>query len=169
MANEKPETKYQELDIKYQELADAIANRTDLDHQINNLIRYCDDTRKEIKEQDETGEYGLVLTAHAISQILTRLEELADENSVIKKDVENRDNPQTSLIRPSNMRSFIFGILAKARIDKNYEIVNSKNSGGKECHYNVELKSWSTDSKRLIFTGVVENNNIKTGYFNWVS
>ena len=147
--------------------AEAFAEKTEADSKIKNLARLVDDLRKEIKDKDSAGEYGLVLTAHATSQISKRLETLASESSSIFKDVMNISNPSASLIWPTNLESFVLGMLAKARMSKEFTIETSKSSG-REYHYNIEIKDWSTDSKRLIFTGLVENNNIKTGFFNWV-
>lgn len=156
------------LDLLYQQYAEAFAEKADMDSKINNLGRLVDDLKKEIKEKDHNGEYGLNLTAHATTQISKRLESLAAESSIIFKDVMNMENPASSLIWPTNMESFILGMLAKARLSKDFTIEDSKNSSGKEYHYNIEIKDWSTENKRLIFTGLVENNNIKTGFFNFV-
>jgi hypothetical protein len=158
-----------ELDKKYQEYAEAFAEKAEIDSKIKNLSRLVDDLKREIKEHDNTGEYGLNITAHACNQISKRLESLAAENSVIFKDVMNMENPSSSLIWPTNMESFVLGMLAKARLSKDFTVEDSKNSSGKEYHYNIEIRDWATENKRLIFTGLVENNNIKTGFFNWTT
>jgi hypothetical protein len=155
------------LDSLYTQYAETFAEKTALDSKLRNLGRLVDDLKKDIKEQDSVGGCGLDVTAHASKQILKRLESLASESSSIYKDVMNLDNPTASLIWPTNMESFVIGMLAKAREKKEFTIESSKNSNGKEYHYNIEIKTWSTDLKRLIFTGVVEGNNVKTGFFNW--
>jgi hypothetical protein len=44
----------------------------------------------------------------------------------------------------------------------------SKNKkDGLEYHYSIKITKWSSDEQSLIFTAVVEDYVIKTGYFNW--
>lgn len=70
------------------------------------------------------------------------------------------------LLSPSNMKAFVISMLATARKANDFERSKSK-TGGVEFRYRVIIKKWSAD-KDLEFTGIVENNNIKTGFFNWV-
>lgn len=156
------------LDEIYQQYTEALTEKTEMDAQIKNLSRLVDDLNKQITEGDVNGEYGLTLTAHAANNTSKRLESLAAESSVIFRDVMNTDNPPMSLIWPSNVESFVLGMLSKARTAGEYTVEQSKNSGKSEYHYNIEVKNWNSDNKRLIFTGIVENNNIKTCFFNWV-
>jgi hypothetical protein len=157
-----------DLDALYKQYAEAFSEKAEMDSKIKNLTRLVDDLKSQIKEKDIAGEFGLSMTAHASSQIAKRLELLASESSKIFNDVMNTSNPSESLIWPTNMESFILGILSKARSSGQYTVENSKNSSGKEYHYNIEIKDWAMENRKLIFTGLVENNNIKTGFFNWV-
>ena len=144
-----------------------MAEKAQLESRRTNLSRLVDDLKSQLKECDIHGECGITISAHASVQICKRLELLAMESSAIYRDVLDIDNPTASLLWPTNAESFVISLLSKARLEGKFKSVDSK-SGGVEYHYEIELNDWSTESKKLIFTGVVENNNVKTGYFNWV-
>jgi len=119
------------------------------------------------KEGD--GSHGVDISAHAFKQISERLESLAMENDSIYSDFINLEEPQRSMSIPSNLKSFIFTLVASAKKKGRYSKESSKNtSGGFEFRYNVEIKKWGTQKGTLQFVCIVENCNIKTGYFNWV-
>ena len=122
----------------------------------------------EIKEEIDSEEYGLDLTAHASTNINKRICELAMENAIIYEDVFNIKDQSKSLLWPCNLKAFVIGMLASARSKGSFQKKPSKNTqGGNEYHYEVEIKKWSTDKEVLIFTAIVESNMVKTGYFNW--
>jgi len=118
------------------------------------------------KESD--GSHGVDISAHAFKQISERLESLAMENDYIYRDFINIDEPPKSMSIPSNLKCFIFTLVASAKKRGGFSKENSKNTaGGFEFRYNIEIKKWSTPKGTLQFVCIVENNNIKTGYFNW--
>jgi len=119
---------------------------------------------------DSDGSYGIEITSHAFKQIAERLEALALENSKIYKDAFNSEDPSRSYLLPSNLKAFVVTMIANARKKGNFSKEQSRgNSGNVEYHYTVIIKDWGGDNgKQLEFTGIVENNHIKTGYFNWV-
>jgi len=60
-------------------------------------------------------------------------------------------------------------MMAKAaENDSVHEEPSRSTQSAVEYHYKIEVKKWSTDNKKLVFVGIVENNVIKTTYFNWV-
>jgi hypothetical protein len=122
--------------------------------------------RDQLSSSECDGGFGLEVTAHAFKQISERLEALAMENLNIYNDVFNKDDPSKSLLAPSNLKSFIVSVIAQARNESNYSKEQSK-SKGVEFRYKVVISKWSSD-KDLEFTAIVENNHIKTGFFNWV-
>lgn len=139
---------------------------------INELENKLNKKKVELEEMraflSTDGSYGLYLSAHAFTNISERMSSLAMENSEIYKDLINTEDPSKSILLPSNLKAFIIGILASARTKNQYVEKPSKNGkGGKEFHYESEIKKWGTQKDALIFTAIVESNAIKTGYFNW--
>lgn len=152
----------------YVQYAEAVGEAIGLEWKISNLNTLAEELKGELVSDQGDGGYGTELSAHAAKQISERLESLASESVKIRSDVFNIEDDASSLIWPKNMRSFIIGMLAKARSKNSFSIVDSKNGSGKECHYKIEIQKWHSGQKSLVFTGIVENNVIKTGYFNWV-
>jgi len=94
---------------------------------------------------------------------------LALDNDIIYRDFVNLNEPTKSLSIPSNLKSFIFTLVASAKKKGSYSKENSKNTeDGFEFRYNIEIKKWSSTKSTLQFVCIVENGNIKTGYFNWL-
>jgi hypothetical protein len=149
--------------LQYAEITTEISG---LEFELSEKKRAIKEIRDELTSYDN-GRYGLDLTAHAFTNISNRLSELASESSVIYSDVYNKENPNKSLLWPSNLKAFIISIIASCKEDGREK--ESKNtSGGKEYHFDIEIKKWSTDKDVLVFTAIVESNMIKTGYFNWI-
>jgi hypothetical protein len=72
------------------------------------------------------------------------------------------------LLLPSKLKSFIITLIADARSKGNFTEERSKNTnGGVEYRYVIEIKKWN-DERSLQMVCIVENGNVKTGYFNWV-
>lgn len=155
------------MDDSYVQYAKTLADAANLRSEISEKERLLGDLRDKLLSEED-GSIGIDMSAHASKQILERLEELASESSYIYEDVWKPKDISSSLMSPTNMRAFIIGIIARAKENGEVTEKNSKNSSGKEYHYTVEIKKWSTDNKKLTFTGIVENNVIKTGYFNWM-
>lgn len=152
----------------YMTYAKTLFELANMKSEVSKLERLIGDLKDKISSDDETGSCALDMSSHASKQILERFESLASENSHIYDDVWKPTNIRASLMSPTNMKSFIISIIANARKNGDYTEEDSKNTNGKEYHYKVEIKKWSTDNKKLVFTGIVENFVIKTGYFNWV-
>jgi len=154
----------------YLQYADILSQTAILEFQLNEKKRALEEMKDELdKDKFTDGGFGLELSAHAFTNISSRLSALAVENIVIYKDVMNSENQADSLIWPSNMKAFVIGMIANARQKKEFEIKDSKNrDGGKEFHYEIEIKTWSNSKSALVFIAIVESNVIKTGYFNWI-
>ena len=157
------------MDKIYLQYAEVLGDVSTLELELSEKKRALTEIRGELESyKKDDGSYGLDLTAHAFTNITDRLSQLASEYPVIYSDVFNPNQPSRALLWPNNLRAFIISILASAREKKSFQEKPSKNTtGGKEYHYNVEIKKWSTDREVLIFTAIVESNVVKTGYFNW--
>jgi frataxin-like iron-binding protein CyaY len=148
--------------ICYSELLNEIINE---EKDLFKKKRDLEELRSQIVEGD--GGFGIDMSDHAFKQILERLEVLAFESDIIFKDIFSPDSLNDSLLLASNIKSFIITTIAKARKDNKFIKAPSK-SGGSEFKFTVDVKKWSDDKRSLQFVCIVENNVIKTGYFNWV-
>ena len=155
-----------EFQDKYLEYAEMLSESTSLELKIRNMKRITEELKTELSQEGNDGSYGIELSGHAFKQISERLEILALENSVINKDVFKGSRAECLLL-PSNLKSFIITLLANARKRGDYKEDKSKNSTGVEYRYTIEIKGWSGE-KVLQLICIVENNYIKTGYFNFV-
>ena len=149
--------------IQYAEMLSSIINT---EKELHDKKKVLKDLKDKFNSNECDGGYGVEISAHAFRQIAERLESLAMGSSVIYKDVFNPDNPSRSLLLPSNMKSFIITSLANARSKGLFQIEPSKDNGN-EFRYTIDIRKWS-GSKTLQFVSIVENNNVKTGFFNWV-
>jgi len=155
------------LEDRYLEFAEMITELSSMEIKIHNMRRGVEDLKAELSGPNSDGGYGIELSAHAFKQISERLENLAFGNSAIYSDVFKNEKCETLLL-PSNLKSFIITMIADARKKGNFVKEKSKNSsGGIEFRYTIEMSKWSND-KLLEFICIVENGNVKTGYFNWV-
>jgi len=155
-----------ELVDKYLEFAEMLSETTTLELKLRNLKRVTEELKEELSQEKNDGSFGVELSGHAFKQISERLEILALENSDINKDVFKESKVEWLLL-PSNLKSFIITLLANARKRGDYKAEKSKNSEGLEYRYTIEIKGWSNE-KILQLICIVENNYIKTGYFNFV-
>jgi len=147
------------------EYAECVSKETEL-HEIK---RSMEEKRCFLMSNEGDGSHGIDISAHAFKQILERLEMLANENDQISKDCINVNNVQDSKFKPSNLKSFVIALIANAKKKGCFSKEASKNTaGGFEYRYNIEIKKWSDSKNTLQFVCIVENNNIKTGYFNWL-
>jgi len=155
------------LEEKYLEYAEMVSELSSAELKIHNMRRIVSELKSDLSGPESDGGFGIDISAHAFKQISERLETLALESVEIFNDVF-KNGAAESLILPSNLKSFIITLLADARSKGNYTKENSKNtSGGTEFRYVIDIKKWS-DDKILQMVCIVENRNIKTGYFNWV-
>lgn len=148
----------------YIDYAETLSGVGSLEKELHNKRRLMEDLKNNLSDSD--GGFGTEVSAHAFRQISERFEELALENSVIHDDVFKPNSPQESLLLASNLKSFIITLLANARQKGDYKKENAAN-GGTEFRFIVDIKKWS-GNKTLQFVGIVQNNVIKTGFFNWV-
>jgi len=154
------------MDNKYLDFAKVLDSLTNLEKDISNKKRALQSIKEELCSEESDGSYGVDVSDHAFKQIAERLERLAMDKSVIYRDVIKPNDPHDSLLLASNMKSFIITMLANAKSKGNFKEEESK-GGGKEFRYTIDMKKWS-DDKTLRFVAIVENNKIKTGFFNWV-
>lgn len=153
------------LSDTYIRYAESLSELTEMELKIHNKKALVYDLKEELKKE-ENGSCGLEFTGHAFKQISERLEEIAMMSPVIRKDVFKDENYFKSLLLPSNLKPFIITLLASAHKKGNVKEEESKSSG-KEYRYTVDMTKWSGE-KNLQFVAIVENNHIKTGFFNWV-
>jgi len=133
------------------------------------LERSIEDKVKSLTSSEGDGSHAVEISAHAFKQISKRLEILAVENDVIYRDYIDSASPGGSLAIPSNLECFIFTLIANAKKKGSFSKEKSKNTtNGFEFRYTMEIKKWSEDKRTLQFTCIVENCNIKTGYFTWL-
>lgn len=157
----------QSLEDKYLEFAELLSELSESELKIRNMRRIVDEIKEELAQPGNDGSYGLELSAHAFRQISERLETLSLENIAIYKDVF-KESKSEWLLLPSNLKSFIITLLADARKKGNFIQDKSKNTpDGIEYRYTIDIKKWSND-KMLQLVCIVENNYIKTGFFNFV-
>jgi len=152
-----------EIYIRY---AETLSGLGSLERELHNKIRLLEELKTELGSPDGDGGYGVEVSAHAFKQISERFEKLALKNSVIYNDICKPESRYDSLLFSSNLKSFIITLLANARKKNEYKEEPAAN-GGTEFRFTVDIKSWSGD-KTLQFVGIVQNNVIKTGFFNWV-
>jgi hypothetical protein len=155
-----------DLEDKYLEFAELLSELNGTELKLRNMKRLIEELKSELSQDGNNGSYGIELSAHAFKQISERLEILALENVNIYKDVFKESRAECLLL-PSNLKSFIITLLANAHKKKNYITDKSKNSNGLEYRYTIDIKSWSNE-KTLQLVCIVENNYIKTGFFNFV-
>jgi hypothetical protein len=155
-----------DLDDVILQYAEAMGSLIDLEMNISNQRRLLMEMKATLTSPEGDGGFALELTAHAFKQISERLESIAIENPAIYLDALNPNEPYKSLLLPSNLKSFIVSVLAKARKDKSY-VKEKSRQGGQEFRYTVRMEKWSSD-RDLEFVGIVENNVVKTGFFNWI-
>lgn len=153
------------VDKIYKQYAEVLNEVSVAELDISEKKRSLEELRLELSDDNSI---GLDVTAHAFTNISDRLSSLASENKVIYMDVFNPSNPSKAILWPNNLRAFIISMLASARSKGTYSDKPSKNSdNGTEYKYDVEIKKWSNDKEVLVFTAIVENKVVKTGYFNW--
>lgn len=160
-----------ELSDKYIQFAEIFSGLQELEAKIYNKKRLIQNLSEEFKNNEKAGCIGIEFTAHAFKQISERLEEIGRINPIIYKDVFKPEDPSSSLLIPSNLKSFVITLLADANKKRHYheeESKSSRSSGNAlEYRYTIDMKKWSNE-KKLQFVAIVENNCIKTGFFNWV-
>lgn len=158
-----------EMDDLYLEYAKELSELVEEEMKISELKRSLEEKRSSLTSNEGDGSHGIEISAHAFKQISERLEMLAKEYDEIRRDFVKLDDPDASLSMPSNLKSFIITLIASAKKKDTYSKENSKNTaGGFEFRYNIEIGKWSTPKSTLQFVCIVENCNIKTGYFNWI-
>jgi hypothetical protein len=155
-----------DLSDRYLDYAELLSELTTLELKLRNMKRATEEFKTELTQIENDGSYGVDLSAHAFKQISERLEILSLENSVINNDVFKGSRAECLLL-PSNLKSFIITLIANARKKGDFKIDKSKNSDGSEYRYTIDLKGWSNE-KVLQLVCIVENNYIKTGFFNFV-
>jgi len=157
-----------DLSDRYIEFAETLSELTTLENNIHNKRRLVEDIKKELKSEENNKSAGLEFTGHAFQQVSERLEEIALKDSVIYNDVFKNESPSESLLLPSNMKSFIITLLSNAHKKEQYkEEPSNKNNGESIFRYTININKWSNE-KTLQFVAIVEDNFIKTRFFNWI-
>ena len=119
-----------------------------------------------INSDSNNGAFPLLVTDHAIAQTLERLEALMRRSPRARRDIGERDF-ENSLLLHSNLRHFILIMVVRATEDNSVRPRKSRGGGkGTEYVYTVNLHKWKTRDKSLNMSIIVENNTVKTCYFN---
>lgn len=156
------------LDDVYLQYAETVNALNELEAKVYNHRRLLAEQKAALTSPESDGSFGVEVTAHAFKQIAERLEEIAMESDVIWNDACKGPSLADTLLLPSNLKSFIITTLANAHKKGWYKAEKSRSgSGGTEFRYTIDIKKWSSE-KLLQLVMIVENNHIKTGFFNWV-
>lgn len=124
------------------------------------MKREEDNLTSKILENDDGG-LGTSLSSHAFRRVYDRIEKLLVENPFIYKAVNDSGN---TIFRPSNMFMFVTDLILKARLEGNF--VKQPNG---QYKYVTKVEEWCNDDFSVEFVCYVENNNIKTIFFNNVA
>ena len=156
------------LTKNYMEYAEMLSELTEVELRAQNIRRLIEELKTKIPQYDGGECCGLELSAHAFKQLSERLEKLAMENQIVYDDVFNKPSKSECLLLPSSLKSFIINLLSDAISKGNFTKEPSKNNyTSYEYRIVVTITKWS-DDKVLQLVCIVENNNVKTGYFNWI-
>lgn len=149
------------MDKIYMQFAESLANLSNLEISTGAAKRNVEEIREELYKHNQDG-YAVELSAHAFTNISARLHALTFESKIVYSDVTKPEEPNKSLLIPSQLRAFIISLIANAKINEDFKIK------GREYHYNIEMIKWSNSHHMLVLTAIVEENVVKTGYFNWI-
>lgn len=152
----------------YLQYAEVLSEISEIENKLSNKQRLLEDLRQDLIDKNDPS-ICIIITDHAYRQASERLDVLSRESTQIFKDVVSPENQSKSLLRPSNIQAFLIGMIAQAHSAKKVSEAESKSGNGVEYRYNIEIKKWSTNEKKLFFIGIVENSVIKTCYFNWTN
>jgi len=120
------------------------------------------------KEFESNPEFATSVTTHAAARASERIQAMAEEQPELFSDVINMKNPTMSLSLVANIRVFLISVLANAHADGKYSVGPSKSNEGKvEYKYVVNINKWVFDKRRIELVAIVEDNNVKTVFFNW--
>jgi hypothetical protein len=155
------------MDNEYSEFAKLKSRISDNEFDLAKDKREFEELEAIIKSDDD-GSHATIISSHAFDQISDRLEQVTRESGAAYSDIFSKQ-PEDILFIPSKLKAFIITMLSKAREDGSFEKKRSKNSNGFEFVYNVNISKWSKNGSTLLFTCFVENNVVKTGYFNFVN
>ena len=145
------------MDKIYRQYAENLAELSTLEESMGVVKRSLAELKDEISECDDSEGYALELSAHAYSNLLSRLHGLSLESTAVYNDAKD-------LLIPTRLKAFVISLIAKAKEDGNF----TKHKGDRELHYNIELNEWSNNTHILVLTVIVEGKVVKTGYFNWI-
>jgi len=158
-------TRAREVDSKYKDYFSLIKLHTEIDRTNRDLSKKKSDL-KTISSKITDGKLATIISDHAVSQILTRLEKLCSDSPRAYSAIMS-GKTSTSLFVPSNLSAFILENI-KSGLKSNSVKEKKSRSGGKEYVYDIKMTQYDTDDKYCVFSLVVENNTVKTGYFNLI-
>jgi len=115
---------------------------------------------------NDDGKFPTQISDHAFAQVIKRLEDLTTKSTNAYDDIMNGDI-KDSLFLPSNLRKFIYDNVKTAIKIESVKKKTSR-SGGHEYIYDIKIPKWNDGTKECVFTLAVEQNNIKTCYFNLI-
>ena len=155
--------------MNYEKFVEVKRNIATLEKKVRDNKKYLNTIINELKSEGKnSGRFALDISGHGFKQIYEKLEVMASDYDSIFRIVYNPDNPSEALIASTNLKVFIFTMLAKAEKEHKWKSKKSQNNkNGIEYVYTVEVERWKQGNRKCLFTAIVENNNIKTGYFDW--
>ena len=154
------------MNDKYIEWVKLLSEITDEKKVTVRKINKAEALQRDIVEGEDGDILPIKITDHAMTQIHRRLADLANKSPKAFDDIMNK-TADASLLDPDNLECFIFTMVSKAYGDNSIKKKKSR-SGSTEYVFNVNISKWKTKNKELVFSMMVENNVVKTGFFNLV-
>lgn len=140
----------------------------ELDHEVSKLHGEASDCETQIQYSDceHKGAVALYLTDHGFSRVIQRFEEAVWSDIGTYNDVYKRP-AATSILTPSNFKSFVINTLSKAYIEDGY-VYETHHQTGPQYRYTIRMSNLSDNGKDLEFTAIVKENKLITGFFRWM-
>ena len=151
------------IEEMYEEYVGMLKELPKLERDLSNFKISMNKLKTDIKNSDNAGMFPVSISAHAYKNISDRLEVVTRNSYVAMSDAM-----EYNLFTPSNLNAFVINNIHTAINNNSY----TKSRSGKnsyEYKYKATLSTWvDIDGKTCDFTAIVENNNVKTGFFNFV-
>ena len=147
---------------EFQEYLDLMYNDLSPDSESNELRRRFSMLHSAIKNSDDTGGIPLELSSHAYHRAATRIQQMSIRNIAVYNDVVIIGKNQ--LYTPVNLSIFILENINEARINNSFTVTGNEES--KNFKYESEISPWSGDGGKVTMVSVVQNNVVKTVFFN---
>lgn len=111
-------------------------------------------------------EFPTTVSDHAALKATERIQEFADTCQELFSEIVNAIEPDMSLSLIANMKAFVIKILADAYVNKRFVAQQSK-TGSTEWKYIYNVPGWEFSGRAIEIVACVEDNVVKTVFFNW--